>query len=540
MKRLKDRHWMAAIVMVCLLAFGNIFQNAFVWDDFDFIVNNPDIRSLWNIPSFFAKAAVHGNYTPLETTLFALTYNVWGKNPFGYHLVALTLHTLCCLLAYLIAKRLFKDARYAAVAALLFAAHPMHTERVTNMTGSFNMLAVLLSLAAFHQYLRIRNDDDRGHATVLALFMLATLSSEAGFSLPLILLAYELAHFGGLGRRAGFFKACVVLALISLAYRTWVLGAIARTKEYATGGFAMSVLAAPGILVGYAVQLLIPIHPTVCHTPIMPESPLSLAFVLPMAALIIAIVCSVINLRRHPDATFAFWFFLVSLIPYMNILPQVTAMADRYLYLPSFGFCLLGAGALRFASRKTGAIAITSAVCLTLLAYVAITRGHNIDWRSERSLWESTIDTNPDCVMAHINLGDYYLGIGDIQTAIGQYDKAAQERGGPKATATQLKALNNLGIAYAKMGDCQSAEKSFTAAISRNPGYLLAKVNLARTYEACGRPNAAVEVYKQMIGRHPDYQPAYLGLAELYRRQNMSQDAEYILKTQPAGQMTAF
>ena len=125
------------LILVSIIIFSNTFQNPFMWDDNELIVENRYIKHLKFIPFLFSftywkyhHPLTKGFYRPITTTSFALDYSLWGTNPFGYHLTNLLLHILNVILIYFLINRL-GGRGLAFLAALFFAAHPIHTESVS-------------------------------------------------------------------------------------------------------------------------------------------------------------------------------------------------------------------------------------------------------------------------------------------------------------------------------------------------------------------------------------------------------------------------
>ncbi|MCB1196014.1 hypothetical protein KDK77_07495, partial [bacterium] len=84
------------IVFLTLLTYANTLNNQFAYDDVSVIVENDFITSWDNLRAFFSRDYFNGageqSYRPLVTLSYFIDYQVWGKNPFGYHLTNLILH----------------------------------------------------------------------------------------------------------------------------------------------------------------------------------------------------------------------------------------------------------------------------------------------------------------------------------------------------------------------------------------------------------------------------------------------------------------
>ena len=103
-------------------------------------------------------APLHSNrsnksFRPLTVLSFRLNYALHALEPWGYHLGNLLAHAAVSVLVLALALRLRPDLPRGAVAgALLFAAHPIHTEAVCNTVGRAELLSAGFVLGALLAY----------------------------------------------------------------------------------------------------------------------------------------------------------------------------------------------------------------------------------------------------------------------------------------------------------------------------------------------------------------------------------------------------
>ena len=154
MKVNKSIIFIAIIILVAVLSYSNTFNNNFVFDDYYFIVNNVQIRQ----PelSSFEQPSTGNLYRPLRSLFTAMVFSFAGSEPFGYHLHNLILHTFISITIFFITWRLAKNRIIAFITTVLFAAHPIHTERITNMTAGFDLYGILFMLLSFYCYILYR------------------------------------------------------------------------------------------------------------------------------------------------------------------------------------------------------------------------------------------------------------------------------------------------------------------------------------------------------------------------------------------------
>ena len=178
------------IILLPLVPYFNIFQNEFVWDDHVFILDNADIRSVSNLPLFFTQD-VDGLYRPLRSLHYAFIYSVAGKNKFLYHFNSLLFHTIISILVFLIIFEIVGKRGIALIAALIFAAHPIHTERVTNITAGFDLFGIFFMLLAFYLYVKFSKSGNKEYfLSSLLFFLIAIFSSEEAIVLPFLVFFY--------------------------------------------------------------------------------------------------------------------------------------------------------------------------------------------------------------------------------------------------------------------------------------------------------------------------------------------------------------
>src|SRR5262249_12898009 len=77
-----------------------------------------------------------------------------GPDPFSYHVVNFLLHWANVALVFVIVRRLSRRPGLAALAAAIFAVHPVNIESVTNIVGRAGFLATLSNLPGGWCYLR--------------------------------------------------------------------------------------------------------------------------------------------------------------------------------------------------------------------------------------------------------------------------------------------------------------------------------------------------------------------------------------------------
>ncbi|MBM4079341.1 MAG: hypothetical protein FJ278_06550, partial [Planctomycetes bacterium] len=191
------------VALLTAIGYAGLARHGFVFDDHTLIAQNEFIRQL-NVGAFFTARHSYadpegqfGSYRPLRTLSFAVDYQLWGLDAAGFHLTNIALHALNAALVCLLAHRLTGRPRVAAIAALVFAFHPVQAEAVVRASCRGELLYSSFALLAFGLFWRthvLRSS----YILSLLCFCAALFSKEFAVMLPVLLAA---AIGLGLGRQ---------------------------------------------------------------------------------------------------------------------------------------------------------------------------------------------------------------------------------------------------------------------------------------------------------------------------------------------------
>uniref|UniRef100_S4RQM2 dolichyl-phosphate-mannose--protein mannosyltransferase n=1 Tax=Petromyzon marinus TaxID=7757 RepID=S4RQM2_PETMA len=515
----------ALVALLAALAYANSLQGDFVHDDLLAIVGNPDAQpgaplSRLMGHDFWGKSmrspTSHKSYRPFCVLTFRL--NVWlgGMHPWGFHVLNVCLHAATCVafagfgrsVLWPPAERSLPGAPW--LAAALFAVHPVHTEAVSGIVGRADVLACLLFLASFCAYVRCSR---RRHCCpvtespgLLALSLLlggaAMLVKETGVTALGAALAYDalvlsrlppcrivfkkslkdtpLEEGNGQWRRGGLCSGMVLLPLIKWSVMGAKLPAFMeqdnpasfsphRLTRFLTYSYLCALnawlLLCPRTL-SYdwqagSVELL-----TSARDPRV-LAPTGLALGLG----IIAMRCARTPQERRV-LTAGLLLLVLPFLPASNLFFRVGfVMAERILYLPSMGSCLLVTHALTSLYLRAGARArppvAAAALCLLAL-FAAKTLQRNQVWRSREALFRhgcrSGVETLPHNAKAHYNYANLLRDKGETERARQHYRAALSLCPG------HASALNNLGTLAHELGHAESLYRRALAAAPTHAG----------------------------------------------------------------------
>jgi tetratricopeptide (TPR) repeat protein len=228
---------------------------------------------------------------------------------------------------------------------------------------------------------------------------------------------------------------------------------------------------------------------------------------------------SVFIFKYSKKIFFAVWWFIITLFPVYNIIPIFNPFAERYLYIPLVGFCMLVAIVIhtsfhqRFSASVWTNIVKVLVIFLLLNFYASVTIQRNRDWKDSLTLWSETVITSPDSSIAHGSLGRAYQDQGRIEEAIAEYNKAIE------LYPRNYKAFYNLGVLYESQGAIAEATDYYEKAIAVNPAFVDARFNLANIYHNQGLLNEAIEHYRKVTELDPTDFEARNNLGVTYARQ---------------------
>lgn len=524
--------------------YANTLDNGFVFDDYFMVVENEAIRlplqEWWKI--FGGDGRWVGSYRPLRTLSYAVDYRLGGMRPFVYHLSNLVYHWTAAFLVFLVTLRLLAAGRAPATVpalgiALLWAIHPVQTESVAYISGRRDVLAGVFFLLAFYAFLRFRSPRSGrtrvgwGLAAVVA-FLGAVLAKESAFVLPLVCFVHDFCReyetdegVGGNVVRIGWRHRWLYGPLLVLAagaawyYAPYWSVILAMQREGVVAVWAT----VPRIWLHYITLLLFPLTLNADYSNAFPlSSSLWEWRVLASIAGVVFLLWFVVRRLERGDrlpALGVLWF-AVTLLPVSHLLPHPELVAEHYLYLPSFGFCLLvGVALLRVAAFLRGWQAyghwhawVSVGLGAVLLAgYAVRTVVRNGDWQDELTLWRKTVETAPTSARAHHNLAVALSLQGDLAAAEASFQRAlaADPTYGPAYTG-----LAEVYLASFKFDDALAAAQT---GVALRPGRMWAHWVLGLVYYRRGEYRQALAALQKTVELQADFLPAHRLVVTLYR-----------------------
>lgn len=494
------------IVSVVAACYWNSLFCGFVFDDVSAILDNKDLHpstplktlfqnDFWGTP--MSEERSHKSYRPLTVLTFRLNYLLSELKPMSYHLLNTVFHAVVSVI-FLKVCRLFLDKRSSMIAALLFAVHPIHTEAYT--------LPMLCTVAG--QFLRGKGS--------IPLSMLQTLVKLIVLMLSTLLLVVV--------------RVQVIQSQLPVFTRFDNPAAVSPTPtRQLTFNYLLPV---------NAWLLLNPSE--LCCDWTMGTIPLIESFLDVRNLATFAFFCflgalGIFSLRYPGDSSktvlMALCLMALPFIPASNLFfPVGFVVAERVLYVPSMGFCILVAHGWQKISNKS-VLKKLSWVCLSMviLTHALKTLHRNWDWESEYTLFMSALKVNKNNAKLWNNVGHALENEKNFEKALKYFLQATHVQ------PDDIGAHMNVGRTYKNLNRTREAEASYMLAKSLMPQIIPGKkyaariapnhlnvyINLANLIRANeSRLEEADQLYRQAISMRPDFKQAYISRGELLLKMN--------------------
>jgi Flp pilus assembly protein TadD len=460
------------------------------------------------------------------------------------HATNVFLHAGGTAFLFLFLRRLTGAVWRSALAAALFALHPLHVEPVVWISSRKDVLSTFFGFASLWFYARhARGKFAVGdYALSLSFFACALMSKTMVVTFPLLLLLLDwwplqrVSRFKVQGSSWGrlafekipFFAMAVVAGLLTMR------------AERQVGALAAFTSVTPAVRVGNVVtSYLTYLRQTCWPTGLSVFYPYPGRLALEWVALSVLLLAAVLAVcwrcrRGLPFLLFGWVWYVISLLPVSGLIQVgAHARADRYTYVPLVGIFIAAVWWLGWLVERRPVLRKLAVVfaALVLVACVLVTEKQLAHWRDSeaifshasavtennfvacnnlgvclaqkgrgddaRRLYESALKFNPGFAPALGNLGSFYMSRSNYSEAIACYERAlVQETNNPKTRC-------NLGIALLEGGKPEQAVSQFTQALAQDSELAVAQKGLARALVQLGFFGDAVPYFRAALQLEP-------------------------------------
>lgn len=555
------------------LLYANTLNHGYVLDDDVVYLKNKDVQAGFSgIKSILNHSFIYGftghndqSYRPLVSIVFAIEKQLLGNNPHTGHFINVLLFALSCLLLYKLIIRLFGPhlsvlpAHFPLWVALLFAAHPIHTEAVANIKGRDDVLNFIFLLLSLTYVLRHIDEGKKKYFLLSVLFFFCSLlCKEMAVTflavIPLTVFFFRDVPLKKMSRGLLAFAGAFILYML---IRSSVLDTVTfeEKMKVMNNGLAAATnesdrIATAILILGKYVQLLFFPHPlswdySFNQIPIVSFADIKvLLAVLVLGTLGIYAAAIGIKKIKFPISqtpysmsqvlAFCILFFFITMSVVSNIFIMIgSTLGERFLFVPSLAFCI----ALPVALSRFGKNILMGSIGVIVLVFSFLTFDRNKDWKDNFSLFASGVEASPNSSRAQSALGSSYREMAEkepdprkrleyFQKAIPYYQKAIE------VLPENTEALYNAGVCYYGMGDKENALKVYEQVLKIAPEYTNAANNAGVIYFERKEYENAKKYFLQAVKYDPNNSDALGNLGAINHNQgNMQEAVEYYKKS---------
>jgi tetratricopeptide (TPR) repeat protein len=549
----RGRLSLAVVLLATLFTYLSTFTFGWVYDDPPQILQNPDLQwgRLGYLFTHHLWASATGPearfYRPLLTLWFLINKTLFGLNPHWFHVTTVLAHISATALAYVIARKLLRDAGAALFAAAVFGLHPLQVESASWISAVNDPLAAAFCFASFLACRKARtmqNNSGKWWALASLSFLLALLTKEVSIVLPAIILVYLWADslnpdlrdpysakpMPQRSTRAFTFVISIyaVIGVLWLGFRSYILGQATATASFV--GWKTTLLSAPKVVLFDLYRAILPIRLSPHYDFTLVESPYESQFFLGLCALIVLIALAVCTARRSPQLWVALAWLIFPLLPTLNLrwMNQHDFIHDRYMYMSMLGVALLVASAYAAVRRKWPDAKLVRPLAVALVLLLAFASAIQSQyWANDVILFSRAIQVAPQNEWAHLNYGA-------ALSARGKYAEAATHFVRSYELMPNWRAAAFAGFSYQQSGDLSDSERWFTQALQQNPELATAWFGLAQIRLQQHKPEDAINFLKKALELQPNSDGYHFLMGTALEEISRPSDAlkEYIIEVQ--------
>lgn len=483
------------VVAVCL--YIPSLWCGFVGDDVIYFIGNKLIRT-FDAVTILRSGATGVDYLPLRDIGFAIDFQIWGENPFGFHLTNVILFGLTVVVVrrafVLLNDYLCVDNKVGNVevisffAAIVVAIHPNHRAIVYAIFNRGALLMVLFSLCSLIAFLKFLKTETKSryffYAISLLMYISALMSREYCLTLPLaiaLLVYYDRFSSDKMINIISLFPFLIIAETFFNIFKKYALnGQFIAEGALLTSDILSKASLAMKIIFFYMVRMVTSLGDFKFE-----ESSNSHGF---LAGVVITIFFAISFLKRNkfPQLYFGLIFYLVSLLPVLNLYNTIPVVAPRYSFLSCLGlFFILMCVPLNRRFRLIPILIISATFTWTIATM------YKTDyWKDNVSFWEFHA-ARENSLYVDLQLGYAYFN-GE------EYGKAFEMLRLVPSAAMDTKYFDALGNSCFEIGNYSCAIQAFEKLMTFDESRTKAISSLRKTYLHIGDQSNA-EKYREML-----------------------------------------
>jgi len=578
----KDRYVSIFIFALAFLLYANTLNHGYVLDDDVVYLKNKDVQAGFSgISSILNHSFIYGftghndqSYRPVVSIIFAIEKQFFGNNPQVGHFINVLLFALACVLLFRLMQKLLQNYSLQTfsianfqfsipfVIALLFAAHPIHTEAVANIKGRDDILNFIFLILSLYFILKHTDTSVKKYFVLSVFFFLLSLLCKEMAVTFLAIIPISVFFFREVSLKKIAIEVIPFLAAFGayMLIRSSVLETVTFAEKMKVVNNALAAATTESdristaiLILGKYILLLFYPHPlswdySFNQIPIVSFT--NIKTIITLFAFAVLGGFTLINLKKKNVFSYCILFFFITMSVVSNIFIMIgSTLGERFLFTPSVAFCI----AVPFLLNRFGKNILLGGAGIILILFSFKTFSRNKDWKDNYSLFLSSVDATPnssrvqsslgssyreqaeqeqDMIMrgnlygqaieqymnavkilpdnteALYNMGVCYYAVGDRENALKVYEQVL------KITPEYTNAANNAGVIYFERKDYENARKYFEQAIKYDVNNADALGNLGAINHNLGNIKEAVDYYKRSLAINPGNQNVQANLVK--------------------------
>lgn len=553
--------WLAVgvIVLAGLIVYSNNYNNVWLFDDYQAIVDNPMIRDPLSLQFWLHPADTGTGLVgrPVAAMTFALNYALGGFDVRGYHLFNNIIHILAALTLFdlirytLLLPRfvtLFRDRAnwYSLTVALLWVVHPLQTESVTYIVcRTESLMALFYVMTLYFAARSFQSTRPRGWYTAAVVScVLGMGSKEVMVSAPLLVFLYDYLFVSDtlrtvLRSRKGFYAALAATWSVLVFYQIGMPHGPGVSFNDPYLGVLDYFRTQMTVIVHYLRLFFWP-HPLVLDSQDWPiVRGWSSVLIIPGILLCTMFTLTVWGIIRKTWWSLLGVAFFAVLAPTSSIIPLLgEIVSERRMYLPLAVVIVFVVfvtdhfwrkGVDRVAPEKHVLRFVPVVLAVGTIAGMGyMTWERNQDYRNAVTIWQDTVIKRPGNYRAQENLGKALGREGKLHEAEQKFREAVRLFPANKQPELGLGEIYSmLGTTLSQLGKVQDALRMHEKSVELQPGDSLIYYRLGNTYLRANDLDNAAVAFQRAVVLAPGYYQAHGNLAIILMQKGMYEQAEY-------------
>jgi len=542
-----EKYYIWIVAVLSFLVYANTLKFGYALDDYAAILENKSTMKGWAaLGEIFKTSYRYGYifvaddlYRPLTKSVFAIQWALAPNKPFLAHLTNVLVFMMTCVFSYRLIVDLMKgDRTIAFVVTLLFASMPIHTEVVSNIKSLDELLGMMFGVLAMHSFYRYSSLNSVTQMIKGSVFfLLAMLSKES--SITLLAVFPLIVYFFSDKNLKEVLVPSVAALVASILFLMMRQNAIGFNQFSLPPSFTDNMLmAAPDaitkyttaifLLGRYLLKMVLPLGLTFdLSYPSLPfEGPGDLGFIISALVLIAMLLVAIMQFKSKNIISFALLFFFITASVSSNIFVIIgTHWGERLMYLPSWGIAFSLVLAVAFLIEKYSSLnrkSLAMIFVIPVIIYSGMSIARNPVWENNETLYRSGLISAPNSTRVQYYMGNYLIKDDVLAGKTPQQQDQILREGisflkrSVELNPTFTDAWNQMGLAYFRLKENETAKDAFNKGIKTNPNEPTIYNNLGNVLFGEKDYKACIELFQKAVKLNPNYSEAWANLGSVY------------------------